>query len=409
MTQNRKKRDFTQLFKDVAHLKKHACCVDHAGGGGGGVYRLTPIVANTFTLTEDGTAVSSIDLTTYVNRARVDTMALALGTLTLTRDDATTLTADLSALDRARVNTMAIALDVLTLTRDDATTLTADLTPYVNRARIDTIALAPATNILTLTRDDATTITSDLSGLVNTTIYTGDATIAGDRTVSGAGYTRSIDFDSISNFNVYANNIELDSSNNPTGAVFLSAGGVAVLESYNASVAINAATTIAQTSAGNFTATSTAGEVGLTAFGKGRFTSGDTLALTSTGANVEVITSAEFALVVPEDADPDTNVLTPLNGMIKYDSTDDEFRFREAGAWRTFSVAGGGATKYTADIALTAGATVTVTHSLGTTDILDSLKNPAGAKVYGYTLNNYTANTVDITVTVSGTYRIILL
>jgi len=97
MTQIIKKRDFNKLLADVKKLKAQRCCGNVSGGF---EYRLTPIAGNIFSLTEDGVAVSSIDLSAYVDSARIVGVALNLATnvITFTRDDATTLTVDLSSL-----------------------------------------------------------------------------------------------------------------------------------------------------------------------------------------------------------------------------------------------------------------------------------------------------------------------
>jgi len=75
----------------------------------------------------------------------------------------------------------------------------------------------------------------------------------------------------------------------------------------------------------------------------------------------------------------------------------------------TWQAASGGVTKYTESKALTAGVTGTVTHSLGTTDVVVQVKNPSGNLVAPGTVGNYQTNAVDITVSVTGTYRIIIM
>jgi hypothetical protein len=63
---------------------------------------------------------------------------------------------------------------------------------------------------------------------------------------------------------------------------------------------------------------------------------------------------------------------------------------------------------YAADITLVANTTLTVTHSLGSTDIIVQLKDSTGELITVDTVDNYTANTVDITSSIAGTYRIII-
>lgn len=50
----------------------------------------------------------------------------------------------------------------------------------------------------------------------------------------------------------------------------------------------------------------------------------------------------------------------------------------------------------------------TVTHNLGSTDIIVQLKDPSGEVIIPNIINNYTLNTVDINLSVSGTYRTII-
>ena len=73
--------------------------------------------------------------------------------------------------------------------------------------------------------------------------------------------------------------------------------------------------------------------------------------------------------------------------------------------WQTDS----GTLKYAADKSLTAGAAGTVTHNLGTTDVIVQVKDPSGNLTTPGTVNNYQANSVDITVSVTGTYRVIII
>jgi len=59
---------------------------------------------------------------------------------------------------------------------------------------------------------------------------------------------------------------------------------------------------------------------------------------TSTGAGNSIVnvTDPDGAWIAPSDANPDGNVTVGIAGMVKYDTTDDHFRFYEGGAWRTF-------------------------------------------------------------------------
>lgn len=63
---------------------------------------------------------------------------------------------------------------------------------------------------------------------------------------------------------------------------------------------------------------------------------GKTTTSTGAGNNILNVTDPDGAWVAPGDTNPDGNITTPLPGMIKYDLTDDHFRFYEGGAWRTF-------------------------------------------------------------------------
>lgn len=63
---------------------------------------------------------------------------------------------------------------------------------------------------------------------------------------------------------------------------------------------------------------------------------GKTITSTGAGNNVALATDTDGAMTVPTSANPDGDVTVALAGMVKYDSTDDHFRFYEGGAWRTF-------------------------------------------------------------------------
>lgn len=63
---------------------------------------------------------------------------------------------------------------------------------------------------------------------------------------------------------------------------------------------------------------------------------GKTTTVTGAGNNINHVTDPDGAWIAPSDSNPDGNISTPVAGMVKYDITDDHFRFYENGAWRTF-------------------------------------------------------------------------
>tara|TARA_A100001037_G_scaffold290408_1_gene303202 strand:+ start:3187 stop:3957 length:771 start_codon:yes stop_codon:yes gene_type:complete len=65
--------------------------------------------------------------------------------------------------------------------------------------------------------------------------------------------------------------------------------------------------------------------------------------------------------------------------------------------------------KFTDDIALNSSSATTVTHGLGTTDVIVQLKNNEGSMVNDATVNNYQDNSVDIQTTTNETFRVIIL
>ena len=65
--------------------------------------------------------------------------------------------------------------------------------------------------------------------------------------------------------------------------------------------------------------------------------------------------------------------------------------------------------KYAADISFVADTTKIITHSLNDKDVIVQLKDNAGNLVIPESVNNYQLNTIDITVSISGTYRVIIL
>jgi hypothetical protein len=75
----------------------------------------------------------------------------------------------------------------------------------------------------------------------------------------------------------------------------------------------------------------------------------------------------------------------------------------------TGTTGGGGVSKYATDFALTAYTASTITHNLGSTDVMVQMKDSTGSMIIPDTINNYQTNSVDITVTISDTYRIIII
>lgn len=72
-------------------------------------------------------------------------------------------------------------------------------------------------------------------------------------------------------------------------------------------------------------------------------TSGDVLINANADSkNIYFSTSPNGSVVIGSSNDPDSEVLLPVNGMIKYSESLNQFRFRENGIWRTFSAGGGG-------------------------------------------------------------------
>ena len=78
--------------------------------------------------------------------------------------------------------------------------------------------------------------------------------------------------------------------------------------------------------------------------------------------------------------------------------------------WVDFSTLTAGLpTKYAADHVFVLGTPLTINHSLNSTDIQVQLKDSTGKLVIPDVVNNYLANSVDITVNVAGTYRVIII
>jgi hypothetical protein len=68
-----------------------------------------------------------------------------------------------------------------------------------------------------------------------------------------------------------------------------------------------------------------------------------------------------------------------------------------------------GVTKYAASVPMTGATIETVTHSLGTTDVTVQLKDSTGKLIIPDVVNNYTLNSVDIKVSSTETYRVIII
>lgn len=65
--------------------------------------------------------------------------------------------------------------------------------------------------------------------------------------------------------------------------------------------------------------------------------------------------------------------------------------------------------KFAGSSAFTASVALQVDHNLGTTDVLVQLKNASGELVIPDVVDNYQANSVDITVSTTATYRVIII
>lgn len=68
-----------------------------------------------------------------------------------------------------------------------------------------------------------------------------------------------------------------------------------------------------------------------------------------------------------------------------------------------------GVGKYAASVPMTGSTFQTVTHSLGTADVTVQLKDSTGKMIIPDEINNYTSNTVDIKVSSTETYRVIII
>ncbi len=68
-----------------------------------------------------------------------------------------------------------------------------------------------------------------------------------------------------------------------------------------------------------------------------------------------------------------------------------------------------GSLKYTASIPFTGGTVQTITHNLSDADVIVQLKDSTGKLIIPDEINNYTSNTVDIKVSSTETYRVIII
>jgi hypothetical protein len=95
-----------------------------------------------------------------------------------------------------------------------------------------------------------------------------------------------------------------------------------------------------------------------------------------------------------------------LNGTIlEFDRTDTLNAYGVELSGLTSS----GSLKYAASIPFTGGTTQTVTHNLNDVDVIVQLKDSTGKLIIPDIVDNYTTNTVDITVSSSETYRVIII
>jgi len=65
--------------------------------------------------------------------------------------------------------------------------------------------------------------------------------------------------------------------------------------------------------------------------------------------------------------------------------------------------------KYAVDFTFTGGTTSTITHNLGTTDVLVQIKNSSGELIIPNTVSSYSSNSVDVNVLTSEIMRVIII
>lgn len=96
--------------------------------------------------------------------------------------------------------------------------------------------------------------------------------------------------------------------------------------------------TYSKVTTGNSTETVGGNKIETTTGSSSETSAGKRITSTGAGNNVTVATDVDGAFIVPSSANPDANVTAPLSGMVKYDSTDREFRFYQNGTWVTYIV-----------------------------------------------------------------------
>ncbi len=97
-------------------------------------------------------------------------------------------------------------------------------------------------------------------------------------------------------------------------------------------------------------------------------------------------------------------------GTVDTGSTATEVLVRETnGMVNTVNLSTFTQQKYAADIPFTAATSQTVTHNLNDTDVIVQLKDSTGTLVIPNVVDNYTNNTVDIEVSSTETFRVIII
>jgi hypothetical protein len=140
---------------------------------------------------------------------------------------------------------------------------------------------------------------------------------------------------------------------------------------------------------------------------------------TSTPTNAQILIDADNTGITLETQYLDFKV--PNTGSLSINITNSGYTFplvdgsagqvltTNGGGVLSFTSPSGGVSKYSVTSTLNAG-TTTITHSLGTTDILVQIKDATGKLFIPRDIQNYTTNTVDIVVSTTETNaRIIIL
>lgn len=78
------------------------------------------------------------------------------------------------------------------------------------------------------------------------------------------------------------------------------------------------------------------------------------------------------AFLLTRVSDPSGDISTPINGMIAYDSTDDELQAYISGSW--VNIGGGGNAAFSTSFSTTAGVPLNIVHNLDTQDIVYSIR-----------------------------------